>query len=114
MDLSSVGLPFVESAAIFGQLRQAAPDLTQLRASPVQILDMRERNGLHCGAGPIPVLPQGKQLSNLLEGKAQIVSPLDETETMDVLAVIAAIAGFGSRRLREQAHAFVVADHLGR
>jgi hypothetical protein len=56
---------------------------------------MRERNGLDRSAGPMSVRPQGEQRSDLLEGKAQIVGPLDEAKAMDVLAIVTAIPAFG-------------------
>ena len=43
----------------------------------------------------MPVLPQGKQRSDLLESKTQIAGSLDEAKAMDVLAIVTAIPAFG-------------------
>jgi hypothetical protein len=51
---------------------------------------------LHVGAGTLAVLPQGQQLADFFQGKAQVARALDERQAVQVFAVqaVAAVAAW--------------------
>ena len=73
-------LPLANFATVLDQFRQAAPDLAQFVASPVQVLDLFKRDHLDGGAGPSLVLPQVEQLADLLDGETQMARSLHEAQ----------------------------------
>ncbi|MNV79341.1 hypothetical protein D3C71_1728870 [compost metagenome] len=67
----------------------------------------------HIGAGALAVLPQGQQLADLFEGKAQVAGALDEGQAVQVFRLVQAVAAVAARGGLEQADGLVVTDHLG-
>ena len=54
----------------------------------------------------------GKQLTDFIEGEAKLARPQYEAKTPLMRRVVTAIAARGTRRLRQEANLFVVADGL--
>jgi len=66
---------------------------------------------LDLGAGARTVLPQSKQMADLLHAEAQPARALNKTQRVQVALAVLAIAAFAARRCRQQSDFLVMPNH---
>lgn len=69
--------------------------------------------GVDTRARLIAIVDKCQQFADIVEGKTEVAGAADKGQTLRIGGAVAAVIGVGSRRGREQADAFVVADGLG-
>jgi Cu+-exporting ATPase len=79
----------------------------------LKVADMGFRDALDLPARTAAIAPQGQELADLRNGKAEPARPADEPELVDVARPIVAIGVVPSRSGTQQADRLVMADHFG-
>ena len=93
---------------------KGCPHLLQLHDFSVEIGEMLHCELLDLGARSTMVSPEGEQLSNGFDGKAEIASAPDEPEGVHVVVAVTAVACVAPNGRRQQSDRLVMPDHLGR
>lgn len=97
-----------------GQGVQHGRHVPHVGDAPVEFPHMRERDGLHVGAGALAVAPEAEQVADAVDGKAEVPGASNECEAMHVGGVeMPVVAGLPARR-GNQPDRLIVPDHLDR
>jgi len=71
--------PFVIVAGV-RELPQRIRHCAEFEDFRLKLFDMHQRNGPYLRAGPGPIVPQGEQLPDLLDGEAEASGALDKPQ----------------------------------
>jgi hypothetical protein len=76
-----------------GQIGERIAHVGQFGDAFVELGHMFERDRLHLGTGPRPVLPERQQLADILDEKAEPPRLSDETQCMDFVRTVEPVTG---------------------
>src|SRR5688572_12034231 len=95
-------VPAPRRAAALHELGEFGLHLRELTNPPVHLLDLPRRQLTNVFVAARPVVPEGDQLTDLVERESQLLGIPDETDQRDSCRVVLAIARRETTRFRQQ------------